>query len=511
METRNHDVSFMDDELTKRSIRSIGSSEDVLLFVGAGASMDQGFPGWSALVARLLHKRLTDTYGLEDEDAKFTANYVLDQVFQIPAASIVDALYLNKHNGDHAKAIRARNHDLALELYKEEPQLPKNSTLCEKVLMAACYLRMSAKRVAIATTNYDDLLEVTAEAIPFIQNVLDQNGLEFRPYWDQPPTKVPDNVIPILHVHGYMPRKDIPPNPAIVFSEQDYINWDVTNAFRTELIRRFSTSSVLSIGSSLRDQNIATALSLGYSADHEKWALAPLRHDSSKSPRPSSENWARITELISLRTTELHLKVIQPDLYGQVYQFLHELASYAALGETYVEYGDRVDQWLGIWESEHSSQEQRLAFSMKSRKVASSLSRRLGGVDHAKMEVWIRTPRPQRQLRLWSSSQSLRLEGDGHRPLGVPIDAQDRHPAVRCFAERSAVTGQMKYLDDQRWTHFIAVPITVASDEVTQMPVGVAVLVLNAPKYVGTEVLPSLPRAIGAISQDMLDLVYGTL
>jgi hypothetical protein len=104
------------------------------------------------------------------------------------------------------------------------------------------------------------------------------------------------------------------------------------------------------------------------------------------------------------------------------------------------------------------------------------------GAEHVKAEVWVRQDPDTRELRLYSTSQTVVLPGDGYWAHCTKIQHQSRyHAAVSAFASRGTTQGRVNYRNDGRWTHFLAVPIILPEDPHFEMPVGVVILLLHAP------------------------------
>jgi SIR2-like protein len=476
---RNSDVGFFDDEDTKDVIRKIAAAQKLTIFTGAGIAADLKIPNWSGLVARLLHNLELPRHDHDAAQAHLAVQTALDSFHQLPTASIVDATYRRRHD-DSASALAERNEDIAKILYTPNGQLTSNQVpedaLAIYVLRLAIAKRLAGCDVHIMTTNYDDSLEYIAKSRQDLGlGDLGADGVPVFSNWDTDGD--PAHGVPVSHVHGLIPRSGSA--QGVVFSEREYIDWDRQSPWRDYLAKRLASDGVtLFVGASLRDYNIAAMLKRF--SHGNVYALLPVEDEIRQAAERKVEWSPTTTEYATLRGLHLGVQVLRPDFYGQVCQFLNEVATSAGLEAP--DYSDRLRDWSHAWSTGQpygveilvQRCEQLRAFAMQE-------NRRLGQAEHVKVEVWVRDDPDSRELTLYSTSQTVVLPGHGYWPHKTPIKHQSRYSAVSAFAARCATEGRVVYRNDGRWTHFLAVPIILTDAPYYELPVGVATVLMHAP------------------------------
>jgi len=154
---------FFADPVTKQAIRQLAKSKDVTIFAGAGVAAEQGYPSWAQLVSKMLAGVLEEHH-LPDatpEETNRLGLQVTNQYYQIPTATIIDELYRAR---SARQARRHRDNKMRALLYEnDKDRRPVNLTLVEGILYLAYTLKSCGVSVDIATTNYDDLFEKTAQ------------------------------------------------------------------------------------------------------------------------------------------------------------------------------------------------------------------------------------------------------------------------------------------------------------------------------------------------------------
>ncbi len=180
----------------------------VFLFLGAGCSVDAKLSSWSDLVNRLL-LRLINKYVKFD---KKTTKEVKENL--IKALNLIETspLLLTRKIRDGLQD--TFEIDLREVLYEgtTESNILKSPLL--KQLTRLCVHRPPGT-VGVITYNFDDLLEIH----------LENAGLAYQIICDER-TTISNDILPIYHVHGFIPSKDewlkIAENSLLVFSEEGY-------------------------------------------------------------------------------------------------------------------------------------------------------------------------------------------------------------------------------------------------------------------------------------------------
>ncbi|WP_439383860.1 SIR2 family protein [Amycolatopsis lexingtonensis] len=469
-------MGFFDEADTKAAIRKIADAQRLTIFTGAGIAADLRVPNWSKLVSRLLENLESRTYR-DDQECRATVHQAVDFFHQMPAASIVDALYEELFPG---RATEQRNEDIARILYAdrqlEHEAIPEDS-LAVYVLRLAVAKRLAGCDVHILTTNYDDVLEQIANHDVTFSG-LRLNGVEVYTSWDPDDDGLAHGV-PISHLHGFIPREGTA--TAVVFSESEYIKWDQASPWRDYLPKRVAGGGLtLFVGASLRDYNIA-AMIRRFSKG-EVYALLPVEDEVAHAQlreKPWSPPSGRYA---ALRGLHLGVQVLRPDFYGQVCQFLNEAAIPGDLRVP--EYSTRLRKWWDSWSKQDHNPlglAHLTACSQALRQFATDEEQQLDRASYVKAEVWVRDYPDKRQLSLYASSQSVVLPGRGYWPHSAKIEHLSRYAAVSAFAARQATEGTVAYRNDGRWTHFLAVPVILPEAPYYELPVGVVILLLHAP------------------------------
>jgi hypothetical protein len=163
----------------------------------------------------------------------------------------------------------------------------------------------------------------------------------------------------------------------LVFSERDNYQSVSTGSSAASsdiveyLARRMTQGSFLFVGTTLRDPDVIQALEAasirtkaGWSRDRWPWLVSPLPDDLpvvSTALRaldpPASRGFAGAAGSIvenahRARLDHLQVRVIRPDHYGQVSQFVHELALgivNPALYDDETKYSLRLKDWERFW------------------------------------------------------------------------------------------------------------------------------------------------------------------
>jgi hypothetical protein len=486
--TRRFDVGFFDDRNTQAAIKRIATASKVTLYVGAGASIDQGLPAWGQLVSSLLAERIrlppeypiSDTVIAETRDvaAALTRTYG-----EVSTASLVDALYMREYPS-REDAIAARNRDIARNMYANTGTATSDPAgyLATYIVYLAATLKAFDCDIEIATTNYDLGLEEAQETSEIVRALL-QEAAELANSEGQELTQVE---IPVVHLHGQVGREGA--GQDVVFSEIEYASSSQAEIVGYLRDRTADDGVLLIIGSSLRDTDLVAAFA-DISADGD-WdrsraiGLLPIQNELAAVPDHDPSHFiGDIRDYVSARGEDFGLSILRPDFYSQVYQFLQEVVDLLRLGKNYVAYEERLRQWWRAWEVPVYANERarrRVTEGLQDI-VVDHLPDLRATTEHLKIELWVRSNPDSRLFELWCSSQSMWLSAVAHRPHQAPIATDTEYVAVSCFAQRVTLRGSTRALRPGRWTHFVAVPVLLTEDPYAVLPVGVAIAFFDAP------------------------------
>ena len=507
---RNLNVGFFDDERTERAVVDLAQADSITFFLGAGVSANQNVPPWADLVRHLLTSSLKGDISqqtlFDRGRLKTFPQAIIDSYFQLPMASAVDGLLLD---AGHTDAVAQRNGMIRNLIYGDNDQRSflQRPSLAREVVLTAIVLKASGQNVHILTTNYDAIIEEIAAQDEEVARLRNEWSLTFKSYTDSP-GEIPDNEIPIVHIHGYIPRNGEPRE--VVFSEPDYVHW----ADRADLLRyvqrRFDTGHTVMLGASLRDHNIISYLKNTDLNARKKYALLPLQGDGAYDIG-CKVGFDIISAIQGVRARALGIQALFPDFFGQVNQFLIELRTAAALrgDQSYAEvsYRRRIRQWESDLQSySYGDDDTRRENTEKLRRISEEIGAILPEADHTKVELWARNTIDARTLELWCTSQSTYL-GTGYWRHSKKIELASNSPAVLSFANRSVTLGRVVDRLDDRWTHYLTVPIILDEEPYGLIPVGSVVALFHAPDVQDAR-LPTDEVRTGRI-RDLL-LVCGT-
>lgn len=229
-------------------LREAFADGDLVLYLGAGASVASGLPSWEKLILAMYFGAIT-----EQNVGRPYANYLyaiaewhLKNVRQPPA--VVARKVRKMFDDDRAFTTRLRD-----VLYAADPGDDPRSVRAGNPTLAAVAELCEASPAdggvqAVISYNYDDLLETAL-------------GDGCFPVWGAP---LPDSdAIPVYHVHGYLPRDgDGSRLDEILLTEEQYHRAAHEDYSWSNLVQlRYLTSSVgLMVGLSMTDQNMRRLL-----------------------------------------------------------------------------------------------------------------------------------------------------------------------------------------------------------------------------------------------------------
>lgn len=229
-----------------KQAKSAFRKQDMVLFLGAGISIDGGIPLWETLIKTLhvyMLNRLTKDKGLSFEQQEMIKELAdnnemespLMQMRYIKAAFSNEEYYKLVHS-----ALYGQNVNLETEL------LNTIARICTPQ-RAYCGIK------SIITYNFDDLLE----------RKFAQKDIQYHVISSEEERQLVDK-LNVYHVHGYLPSdfSDISDEPNLIFSEEDYHrvyrdSYSWSNLAQLSALRE---NTCLFIGCSLTDPNLRRLL-----------------------------------------------------------------------------------------------------------------------------------------------------------------------------------------------------------------------------------------------------------
>ena len=239
------------------------ANEEVVLFLGAGVSMDAGLPSWDTLVQRLLTKMISNKL----ESSKINPEH-LDEIIKLAydnqdGTSITQMRYI-RSAFDTVEYNRLVHEALYLN------NLETKSELLDAISLICAPTRNHIGIQGIVTYNFDDLIERKLNADNILNN----------PIYNEQGCSMPDR-LSIFHVHGFLPQvNETDENEhELIFSEEDYHKvyrdaycW--SNIVQLNFLRE---NTCLFLGCSLTDPNLRRLLDVASRANEKPRHYAVMR------------------------------------------------------------------------------------------------------------------------------------------------------------------------------------------------------------------------------------------
>lgn len=226
-------------------------TQKVTFFVGAGVSIDAGYPGWSELI-RLLSTRISEPrfgkLAAADSDGILRQAETVFRLIQ-PATPATDAEILRE------------------VLFRHHPQ-PKFGQLAEELARLALAL---GDRCSFITTNFDDVLESALAAQTDVQpeafslkNDVGEDDIEAPLNLEEYPgfldwSRRREEIGPraVMHLHGMTRRRADPLRP-LILTESHFLRYG--GAVRQLVLSELRDRVVVFIGAGLNDPDVTGPL-----------------------------------------------------------------------------------------------------------------------------------------------------------------------------------------------------------------------------------------------------------
>lgn len=424
-------------------ILDLAMSDELLIFVGAGCSIEAGLPDWKRLVSRYINLALLIQSEMELTPGTADPRKVIPQEllenFGHPGhiAVIADAIV-----GPHR-----RNEILSLALYPEAQQPKPGPTAKEIANLYRARLEAGLSATYIVTTNYDPLLEIALEkylTADSPETTVPPIGFGLSAVFSgisSPDDSSSDEESPIdalmrcfaqqgkkhepkvFHLHGSVDfRKDSDSVEPVLLTEQDYAKSQ--HLAQLALSELLVDKNCLMIGLSLEDNDVLTALYSKLQTKENKQAIPPkgsrfvvafndLRMsnaapsgESDSGTRPDGEYASKqVSRLESQRLQMLdvvplkHLKN-----FAQIPQVIHEMGLAVDLGQkedaprmasTYWKskrsYDSRLAQWKKDFAAHYAlggaKDGARSKFAEKQKHISETVQHALDGILEEQIEL----------------------------------------------------------------------------------------------------------------------------
>ncbi|MCP2242705.1 SIR2 family protein [Lentzea aerocolonigenes] len=453
---------FFSDSDTYTLIEHIANQRSLVIYAGAGVTIDRTGQSWPALVEKLLRKH---------KDSDEVCRAIMATNTPLQAGSIVSQLYLNRSDGWRTEL----GNDIRGCLY--EGRAWRQGSLATAAVRLAAALADHGREYCVVTTNYDDFIEQEVRVLAEDRARRGLPPIELRtsvvePQDAHPDFEIVDHVEPgqILHLHGYVPNRTGEATD-VVLSEKDYMASQArTSAVLEYLFRRHS---VIIVGSSLTDAPLLSALAKTVPGDNEqrlRVAVTPLQ--SLQFPPDSDAFIGDVKESVTDRMASFGVRAVFPDFFYQTAQFLAEARisldrrdpdAVGLPASAVARYRTRLHSWWKAWSEERGGTElerqltdhQKLCEAMA--RIRQMLS--IPQAETVKLEIWVRwDPRKPSGLRLWASTTNLWQHTEVMRC--ADIVANSAYTSVQAFC-----SGQPGIYpsDSDRWKTYLCVPTRVDS------------------------------------------------
>lgn len=484
LEYERGEEPFFESQPTLTALRTLGKSERLVIYCGAGATIDRTGLDWTGLVRSVLPRRKHS--GSLGEITQKRAESLLSTIRPEELASAIT--YASNLVRPPAKTNQKLADSLRRTLYA--PHGWEHGNLAGNVVELAFLRAVLGRPTTIITSNYDTHLETEYENL--------------RPFWEATGTRklplpglqiyVGDKLlssssrasdgdrppIVLVYLHGRIPSKGRAQGH-LVFDENDY------NSTRNAVIGQIESAltasdACLIVGTSLHDPPLIAALSSA-SGQSKRFVLLSQHLESVEAEGVSPESY-----FATIQSRNLNLGVITlfPDFHSQVAQFCDELSRYT-YSTSPIKYGDLLSTWWRSWSHSHSSSAARTrttkALQQSLKDIEDEFMIPLLAEEGLRLELWVRQQpgHLNRRLYQWAASDSIASSTSNLKFAEITIGSTIA--AVQAFTEGRAVfRGRGDYPASprnlaglRRFNSFVSVPVRVLVKD-DFLPVGVITL-----------------------------------
>jgi hypothetical protein len=507
---------FLGSDRVAEAIRTLSSTKNLVVYCGAGVSIDRTGMGWKRLIEKLLAE--ANHRGMLGTGNGYAAAVDLLAELSSPeqCASIVTELVTENQPQRATKILFPILQDI---LYRKTWS---NGYLLRNTVRLAITAAAQGLEISVVTTNYDVHFE--NEFVDFCTNLEDVHKSGFRQSripglrrrtlkssltgkvisskWHavrRPQAGVP--FVDLTYLHGRVPGPGAAAEGIVVLDEQSYaLTHEAAVKTLSDLFRQ-DGSAVLILGASLTDLPLVHALIRTKDSAKKRFSIfhdLPSIQASDATPDEQERLRKKRQESYSQRGKHLGLEILYPLGHFQSAQFVEEveLACRAHMAEPSVDYFDpelglsyasRLEAWA----------RERAETGYDSIEAHHLLADTLGGIveasggrldaNYLRIEFWGRlNPRSNdRTLTLYSNSAGPLINESVRRKAA--ISHASKNASVRAFLAGKPTLSTLKDLalpdESSRWRCFISVPIFLqvskdvhGSTIAGSVPVGVVTL-----------------------------------
>jgi hypothetical protein len=516
---------FFEQKATLDAILGINDHRNIVIYCGAGVTIDQTGLSWSALIRGVF--RVGQSVAGASRETK-SIEFLLEQ-FQDPrqTASIVVEAFLTSAQSEN----EFLGSTLRSLLYGNDPRA--QGLILRNVAFLAVSAALLERNVTIITTNYDDFIETkisnrtTRQLNSAGEKAEDSPAVIRRTlHTDTGPksTTVHEaegsgGTIEVVYLHGRVPRSgDV--DGDVVLTERSYAK--TREQSQQVLHDAFTATSeedepaVLIVGASLTDGPLVDALAMtrDRSAAQRRVALIDLPlspkqlASSFRSDNSVPVDVDDVRAAIGLRGKHLGVDILWPSTHAQTAQFLEELRidleqriasgdekAYTAPANQ-ATYGRRLKTWSTDFSSGRARTDPEYVYDLLQLITQAAVGHledagRPLGDEHVRTELWARAQPSSRKLTLIGTSAGPLRDVALQRTESV---TSRNNASIRGFQEGRPVLVDLGELELQsaasRWKTFLSVPIFTHVDAANGSPGGripVGVLTLTTTKSMRAE------------------------
>jgi|CZKG01.1.fsa_nt_gi hypothetical protein len=464
-------------------VRDFARSNALVALVGAGASVESRLPSWEDLVEAALLRAAADAKLplSTDETARWAADTIRRDSL-LGAMATAKTLIKEPVKKWLPELLYGEGGAGAYQPGPISRQVAYMSAIFERHL-------------DIATTNYDDLLEIALEH-------RDEIKVPIFPYTGPKSRRPPKGAhIKVRHLHGFYGRTR--QQGETILTLEQYHQLQRGSSWQESYIgEKMMEGDCIFIGMSMTDSNILRYLDY-YSAPGQHHAALIVR----QSERSNNANIQAAHEMATAaRWKAKGVKATFLDHFADVAYVLHEIAYCRQVSvQNYRSLDQRCARWLKAVErriiAPHSPRKFRDGQAAMSEVLRGTLGAALkavaeGGVniedDKLAMSLWLLSSDGTR-LTCWSSTDRLQYDPDTIMP--VPLDAGSKWLAVSAMCHGKQVVGKPT-ASPSRWGYIVGLPLQVNPDGDGTLPVGC--LTITSMRSEAHTILTSMPADVAA-------------
>lgn len=422
---------------TNRHIANFARSTKLAIYAGSGVSIDRTGLSWRGLSELLLAESSPD-FDVSSE--------VLSTLGQQRIASVAVERLTSIHGERTSDRIASV---LRNALYRDADWVSGN--LIDFMSNLMIIRKALGYETQIITTNYDDYIEEAF--LPEEFNLIVNGKRREETYSDALGT--------LNYLHGRIPENGN--HSPIVVSEADYASTQVRVC--EEIYDAATKCDLLILGSSLTDPPLVRSL-----VDSRATAKAAQLRRLVVFPRQGNAvlDDAHGRSLAADGARHLGCDALFPDFFGQVAQFVHEIAVCSTDPTSYSldvggsRYMQRLDDWWRGWlgAAQYDQESLQRAHHSALRMGVDDIREILDGTDEEalKLEAWIRWSPDDRRLQLWASS--VGAWPDLSSAHSARISPDSKYASVRAFCIGHPY---LYHPEDRgnRWRTYLALPVRI--------------------------------------------------